>query len=52
MKTYNSPQTIKTVLYHATCICDPSPGPDIKADAPGIWGGGTTMAPFRYKDLF
>jgi len=52
MKTYIIPKTDKTLLQQATFICGGSPGADITGDAPGIEGGGTGMAPFRYKDLF
>ncbi len=49
MKTYITPETIETRVNSLFAICEPSPGPDIKGDAPGISGGGTTMAPGRQK---
>ena len=50
MKTYITPQTIETKVNSLFAICEPSPGSSkIVSDAPGIEGGGTTMAPRREK---
>ena len=50
MKTYITPETIETRVNSLFAICEPSPGSSqITGDAPGIEGGGTTMAPGRQK---
>ena len=48
MKTYITPITALERVTNLFAICEPSLGDSpIKGDAPGISGGGTTMAPRR-----
>jgi hypothetical protein len=50
MKTYITPETTETKVNSLFAICEPSPGrSNIIKDAPGIKGGGTSMAPRREK---
>lgn len=50
MKTYITPETIETKVNSLFAICEPSLGnSQITGDAPGIAGGGTSMAPRREK---